>query len=264
MTRNAHGESVTLVFSPPVLSAWLSEAERDGSVALLEVLGERKTDECLRVNLVIAFQSIPLRVRRLMGQADFHIGCSSAEVELRVYKGEVRDYSKPQSLSVNYRHKTVLTTERGVVIEPKLSTKKQPGGEASLALGALSWKDNRAREIEAVFSSEERVIQPAWTRDAVKWRIDPPEGSSVVRDFMFGNVFLFGECEWPNEKAHGRITIRPSDISFFGRDRKQLRRRDCGILSLYQIWRRYRHIFRDRGIVRTEFHQRALAVHDKA
>ena len=215
---------------------WLSPRRRERYIVLLDLEPDFLDEKLLRLDLNIVFNPIAVR-REMIVEEDYYIGSTGARIVLEVDNGVVRDYTPSQSLDVHY--KNITNHKRISKLELKPSIK-------SLSAGSITFEANVERIFEADFSGGERTLIPSFQHNVVIWYLEMPRGEKVVRDFLAGNVRLFGVCEF-SSRISGKIRVRPSDIRFFDSERRPLSKR-ASIMMRYVLHKRGFKIRGNKGI----------------
>ena len=231
-----------LLVEPPKILPWMSKEEQDGSILLLGLEADHEDKDCIRIDLDVVFNPIP--VRRKQGpvrQADFYVGCTGAEIGVEASAGSILKHTGPTTLSVGYSNSTSRNRSSGLTLDPILAMNS---GETKL--GAVTKEASQEVTFNATFSSEERVLQPVLLHDTIKWTINLPRGNKAVRDFLMGNLHLFAVCRWDHVPRTGRVTVRPSDVRFFDGNREPLGPRRS-LMMEFVLWLRRIQVFNKDG-----------------
>jgi len=197
------------------------------------------------MNLRVAFNAIPVRQETVLRSADFFIGCCSAEIQMTADQCTFQSYTAAVHLTVAYKASETHTRSSRVVVQPHVSV-KSPYGKVEAGVGEICFEAGRESTFETSFSSEERILAPLLVGSTIKWRFDPPNVLNAVRDFLFGNLYLFAVCNYHGDIC-GSISVRPSDITFFDPSRRPYGRKRS-ILMLCKLWIARRKVFCVRGI----------------
>ncbi len=209
----------SLQISPPVLANWLGADEQSRNVLLLELEVDELDNKSLRLDLNIVFNPIRLR-RGNLPRADWYIGSTGAEIYFDAVDGSVTEnYTKGRPLEVNYKPTETWKRKAALTLRPEIDT-KDTSASTKARLGDIALEANTERVFESSFSCEERLLSQIHMTNSVKWVIDLPKGSKVVRDFLLGNLYLCAECFWLNRPRSGRISVRPADVRFFDEERR--------------------------------------------
>lgn len=188
-----------------------------------------------RLDLNVIFNPLAI-TRGGITRADFYVGSTGAEVTLQFDDHDIKDYTKDMTISAEY----AISNRRRRASSLKLS----PGVKGSIAkesgevkLGEISLKRNEERNFEVRFASAERLLASVHIGSLVKWVLNLPRTEQVVRDFLFGNLYLFGICEFTESQIRGSVSVRPSDVLFFDNERRVLSKRKS-IVMLFELWKR--------------------------
>lgn len=203
------GTSRTVFVKPPLLMKWLSPRQRKEYIVLLDLEPDFLDEKVLRLDLDIAFNPISVR-REGVVEADYYIGSTGAEIFLEVNNGIVRDYTPSQTLEVHYKNTAKYNRLSRLELKP-----------SSNAAASITFEAGEERTFVSDFSGSEHTLKPICRKNDVRWLLAMPRVEKVVRDFIAGNLRLFGICEC-SSRISGKVYVRPSDIRFFDNKRKPL------------------------------------------
>jgi len=205
---------------PPVLSPWISDEDKERNIILFDLQFDSTDDKDLRIDLDIAFNSIPVR-RKNVVRKDFYVGCTGAEIQVSLTKGVmIKEYTKASTLNVNYSNESVYNRNTDLKLQPHIS--KSNNGTADFGLGSIQHSKSKKVTFSASFSCEERILAPVKIDNTIKWQIHMPKGEMVIRDYLIGNLYLSVTGQFNNVIKAGKVKVRPSDIIFFGPKRSPL------------------------------------------
>jgi hypothetical protein len=207
--------------SPPVLMPWLNEDQVDNSLILLDFEPDEVSENGARLNLRVGFNAVSIYREGKLNEADYYIGCSSAEIVVRTITGMVGNYSPGVTLSTQYKGTSKATRTCTVTLQPGFKHKVDKN-ETELSLGSVSLAAGAESVFEYSFASEERVLAPLFAGRSIRWRLDSPLNPSIIRDFIFGNLYLFADCSWPKGPRRGQVAVRTHQVSVFGPNRRML------------------------------------------
>lgn len=227
---------VKLTVDPPTLVRWLSESGRRQRLLMLDVDVDVASANSVRIDFDLVFSPKSIRRGTVVDQADYYVGSTGAELHVQPRKGEVCDYTAGRSVDVNYSNSTDIARRSAATIGPE-ATVSVGGGDTKLGIGNVSYAAGSKRAMSASFQAEERVLQTEFANPHVKWVLVLPRGERAVRDFLQGNLSLYAECRYLDRGIEGQIEVRPSNIRFFGPDRRPLGRM-ASLRMRYALWNR--------------------------
>jgi hypothetical protein len=211
-----------LTLSPLLLSERLGRESRERNMIWLDFDADVAEGSAVRIDLNVAF--VPCRIRKgVATRVDYYVGCTGAVITLDLPRAKVGDHTPSSSLDVEYSTTIERKRRTALSLSPKLSTE---GGDIqqSLEVGSVDRKADSTRTQSFKFASKERELVATVSSVGVMWNIDLPHGEKAVRDFLEGNLYLYANCDWNHAPRAGTVSVRPSDVRFFGPDRKPLSR----------------------------------------
>jgi len=232
--------------SPPELMTWITADQRDRSIALIDFEPDVLGSGDVRIDMRVAFKCVAIRCKEGLRLADFYIGCQSAAIKVEVDEGILSDHTQGTCLSVDYKDSIKRTRNSKVVVAPTLKA-KAAGAEIEATCGSVELEAGRESAFERSFKYEDRVLAAVCLGSAVEWRLDSP-AEPAFRSFLFCNLHLFVRGNFNGKGAAGRISVRPSDLTFFDPHRKPLEQSKSRLL-LFKLWRKRRKVFRPQGVV---------------
>jgi hypothetical protein len=222
----------TLYFYPPKLVRWLDEDSRNTSVLMLDIEPDFVDDNKIHLDLNIIFRSIPVTIGGLQSR-DYYVGSTGARVTFKAIGGEVKKYTGPMTLTVDYEKTFTRARQSGVKVSPAVESSQG----LKVNIGDITFQKDAERTFSFKFSSSERSLAPVCMRDSVEWEIALPKGEKAIRDYLFGNIYLFVDSEWSCEHKTGKIVARPSDILFFDSERRAIGGPKVGLTMRYHLWK---------------------------
>lgn len=232
--------------TPPELMPWLSSEDRDQSIVLFDFDPDVLETGELRFDLQVAFKCIAVHRQGWLDQADFYIASTSASVQIDFEAAQINACTPCMELTVNYTDTKKRTRVSHPAMEPSAEF-KSAALEFKVAAGAVSFESGRESIFQSSFAYAEGYLGAVNLGNSVIWRLDPPRRIPVVRDFLFGNLHLYAVCTDNPGASRGQMTVRPSDVRFFGPDRRPYPKAKSFWL-LYSLFKARRSIFRPRGI----------------
>lgn len=205
--------------NPPALTRWISPDDRDNAIVLMDLEPDVLATGELRLDLRVAFKYIAVRRKKLLSQADFYIGCTSASVQIDIEGEKINAFTPGKALTVNYKEVERRTRTSKAALEPS-GEFKSGAGETKLSIGGISLESGGEAVFESSFAYSERYLEAVNLGSGVIWRLDPPRRKPVVRDFLFCNLHVFVVCTDSSGRSRGRIHVRPSDLRVYGPDRR--------------------------------------------
>jgi len=231
-----------LYITPPALMPW-QRKDKLSNVLFLDLSPDFLDDETIRIDLNIVFRPIPVK-RGWLQIRDYYVGSTGARVTFEAVGGEVKNYTKATSFRVDYEN----TYKRSQLSAVKVSPKIEIGSDVSLDLGEISLDKDEERTYTAKFSGSERMLSDVDLGNAVEWEIAIPPGQ-VLRDYLIGNLYLYVESSWQQNKKEGRIELRPSDISFFDSQRRLVGSIKGAFAMLYKLYQKGIRVNRQNVVV---------------
>jgi len=221
----------TLFIDPPLLLRWLPR-EQQTNVLSLDLEADFLDDRTIRLDLNIVFRPRPIK-RGLFHFRDYYVGSTGARITFEAFLGKVVNYTQGTPLKVDYEHTYTHSRKTSVKIAPTIAADEEVKPE----LAEVTFDKNVERAFTSRFSGAEKILSDVNLGHAVEWEIRLPDGQ-VVRDYLFGNLYLFVESSWDKVAKEGRIEVRPSDLVFFGADRRMIANRTKALAMRYALWRK--------------------------
>jgi hypothetical protein len=234
----------TLYFFPPKLIHWLDDEFRKMSVLLLDIEPDFIDDNKIHLDLNIIFRSIPVKSGTLQCR-DYYVGSTGARIIFKAIGGEVKDYTGPMTLTVDHEQTFERSRRSGVNVAPAI----EGGKELKAKVGEITFQKDAKRTFTLKFSSSERSLAPVFMHDTVEWEIALPKGEKAIRDYLFGNLYLYVDSEWACERKEGQVEVRPSDILFFDSERRAIGGPKGSLVMLYKLWKQGIKIRRDSLVI---------------
>jgi hypothetical protein len=209
-------------FSPKQLGRWLSPADVQRRIVIVDTEVDEAPKGGLRIDLTVAFNAIPVRSGLLVRET-FYIGCSSARASVQAVGGTIVAHSGDHTINVTYNNELSYTRSSETVIEPKI-TRKDEQGELSASAGSVSFGASEQRKFVTAFSGIERLLAAVIAGPQVTWIVDQPRGDKAVRDYLLGMLHVWATINWPAGSASWRIEVQPDDIRFFDGDKRPIKK----------------------------------------
>jgi hypothetical protein len=226
------GRAIVLEISPPVLAPWLTNKQLEDSLVVIDMTPDGLADGVVRLHLEVAVHTYRYRFKGRAKAYDIEAGVTGIEVSVVLDGGQIVKSSEGTEIEVKYTGKTGVTRASEVTLTPFL--KEEAGtSKREIGLGSIKLSAGTERVYEFSFQATERVIAPVVTQRTVTWRIDMPRAEHAIRDFLFGNLYLYADARWSETSIAGTIGTRPTDVQLFGRDRRPI-----GALKQLVIWAR--------------------------
>jgi len=219
-----------LLIDPPSLLRWLPTEERN-DVLFLDLEPDFLDDRTIRLDLNIVFRPIPIRRGKLQTK-DYYVGSTGARITFETFLGKVTNYTCGTPLKVDYEHTNTHSRKTSVKIAPAIEV----GDKLIAKIGEVTFDKNVERVFTSRFSGAEKILSDVNLGHAVEWEIKLPDGQAV-RDYLYGNLYLFVESSWDAVTKEGRIEVRPSDLLFFDSDRRVIGDRVKALAMRYALWR---------------------------
>lgn len=229
------------IIDPPILTPWLSYEERDKNIVLLDMQADINKSQEIRFDLDIAFN--PISIRRgiiTINRKDFFIGCTGAEIFFGINDGKIIKFTEASILNVEYKNISEYT--RNTALNLNSETK-----------ASIKYEKSKKMFFIANFNSEERTLAPIHYGNSIRWDISLPKGEKTIRDFLIGNLYLQATCFCEKEKISGNIKVKPSDITFFGPDKRPLNRKKSIIMNYFLLKNNIK--INNRDGIETKFNQ---------
>ncbi len=232
----------------PNLSRWLTDGERDRNVILLDMAPDVPAPNRLRLDLNVIFSPIPVR-RGLIRRVDYWVAPTTVRVELLTKGGTVGDHTEAIPLKATYKNSYSRAQSQTIRMAPSTQI-RTPVGSPSISGPEVSYQSQAQHAFETSYSGNEFVLTPTNYGDRIRWELVLPRGEKVIRDFLAGNLYLHGECEWTSPPMEGHVEVVP-DIAFFSSERRALGQRQS-LLMQFVLWRQRIKILNRDGFT-TEF-----------
>jgi len=217
---------VSLSIDPPLLSRFLPPAVKASTISLLDFDADSVSDDTLRLDVNVTFKSITIRRRSRIPYADAYIGTRGAEITVTFEQNPtINEHTPGRVFEVNHEHTTTVKRASSFSFKPKVSVKKPNAFEFDIEPGGHSQDTGRETAYKTSFKCGERSLDVVNDGDLITWRLDLPN-HNVIRDFAYGNLHLYLECSWKYlangalPPKQGAITLHPTDVTFFDKDRK--------------------------------------------
>lgn len=209
--------------TPPILIPWLTEDEKEKNILLLNLQIDAIKEDLIRLDLDIVFNPLSFR-RGVVTRKDFYIGCSGAEIKIIFPNGNVTEYSKSKTLTVNYANSIDHQRASSTSLKPSLKFKDSASkSELNVSLGELVHKNSTVNNYSVSFQNEERELAVITMDNSIKWFLSLPRGEKAIRDFIVGNLHLYSIFSTNKEEDYGgKVIIKPNDITFYDNDRRPL------------------------------------------
>lgn len=219
-----------LFIDPPSLLRWLPKEDRD-NVLFLDLEADFLDDRTIRLDLNIVFRPIPIRRGKLQTK-DYYVGSTGARITFDAFLGRIKNYTCGAPLKVDYEHTNTHSQKTSVKIAPTNEVSDMLGAR----IGEVTFDKNVERVFTSRFSGAEKILSDVNLGHAVEWEIKLPDGQAL-RDYLYGNLYLFVESSWDAVAKKGRIEVRPSDLLFFDSDRKAIGDRRKALAMRFALWR---------------------------
>lgn len=217
--------------TPPSLLRWRPKG-KVSDVVFLDLSPDFLDDKTIRIDLNIVFRPIPVK-RGWLQRKDYYVGSTGARLIFETVGGRVTNYTRATSFKVDYENTYKRSQQSAVKITPKIDT----GVDSSVEFGEISINKDEERTYTAKFSGSERMLIDINLETGVEWEIAIPPGQ-VLREYLIGNLYLYVESMWVNHLKQGRITLRPSDISFFDSQRRLIPGVKTALAMLYKLYQK--------------------------
>jgi hypothetical protein len=211
--------SALLVNEPHLIAELLSDEQQDSNVLLMEVIGDLQNDRWT-IHLNVIFQSIevaPLELLQRKTRRYYHIGCTSALVELKTRNGVIQWHTPSVRIPVNYTTSMAVENGMKVSLQPAVESKGttfKPGG--------LSAKHTKTQTLSCALTSKESELVATLKKQSIRWQIDMNRGAKAYRDYLLGNYLLQAVVDWPINPKLGTLTLKPLSIAVFNEKKEQL------------------------------------------
>lgn len=202
---------------PPNIVPWLSKK----NVIFLHFDADVEDNGVVRLDLNIAFDPIVLTEKDSNGRYDYYIGNSGAEITVEIVDGQILESTPEAALDVSYTNSFSGKRKSELTISPDLKAKGK-FAELGMSIGSFTRAAGEERSFSTGFSNRERYLAAVRVGNTLKWTIKLPRGEHIIRDYLFGNLYLFAKCSWNVDLRSGVIKIRPSDVMVFDPKNKPL------------------------------------------
>jgi len=215
---------------PPKITPWLNEDEKEGLISLLDIqIDSCNEDDEYRFDFDIVFKSVPIR-KGIVGRSNFYVGSTGGEIYLHVENCKIKEYTGPTTLDVSYNINEILTRKTDLNLIP-FSQKNSQKVNAQL-------KYEKSKEVSwnASFRSEERTLVPAVMNNSLIWEIAQPNIKKVIRDYLFGNLYLFATCSLNSKNIEGKIKVT-TDVRFFNTKKEAVSTVKSALMLYVMTWK---------------------------
>jgi hypothetical protein len=220
-----------LFINPPSLLRWLPR-EQQRNVLSLDLEADFLDERTIRLDLNVVFRPRPIK-RGLLQVRDYYVGSTGARITFEAFLGKVTNYTRGTPMKVDYEHTYTHSRKTSVKIAPTI----EAGEELKAEIGEVTFDKNVERAFTSRFSGAEKILSDINLGHAVEWEIKLPDGQAM-KDYLFGNLYLFVESSWDAVTKEGRIEVRPSDLVFFGADRRMIANRTKAVAMRFALWRK--------------------------
>jgi len=220
MSGGVQAVSLTIEVDPPRLSRFLGELAKRHRILLVNLDVDETETETYALAFDLIFDPKPVQ-RRTVVTADYYVGSTGAELWVEPSTGKIQHFTQSRSFEVDYTSQSERQQRRAATFKPRLELSAGEAG-ASAEAGGFEIAAGSARSEAASFRSEERDLVAVFLDPELKWVLQLPRGERAVRDYLQGNLRLDAEIVPVDGRAGGTIRLRPSDIRFFGPDRRPL------------------------------------------
>jgi hypothetical protein len=165
----------------------------------------------LHVKIEAAFVPFPVRVGRVV-RAECYVACTAARFELRTDDGTFVSWLKGEPLSAKYSVAEDDEESRSIGVSTRHGAVK------------MRTATKTTRSTDAEFDGTEMtLVDTLISAGHLRWSLTLHRGAKAVRDFLEGNLILWGVCRRQSlKKLKVRGTASLSDLRFFGPDRRPL------------------------------------------
>lgn len=233
----------TLTVTPPALLQWLPQEDRSNGVVFLDLEPDFIDEKTLRIDLNIVFRSIPIRRGRIRTR-DFYVGSTGVRVVFEAFRGKVRQCTPAAILEVNHENSYKRFRSNAVKLSPHVEA-----GDSQVNLGEITFTKDTESTFVTRFTASERVLALASFGNGVEWELVLPKRQEL-RDYLFGNLYLFVESSWDAETKEGMIEVRPSDVLFFDSERRVISEFMNSVAMRWTLYKRGIKVKRDSIIVK--------------
>jgi hypothetical protein len=224
-----------LTITPPATIPWLSPEEKKQSIVLVDIEADFVKQTNFRLDLNVIFNPLAI-TRRGITQADFYVGSTGAEITLQFDGYTIKDYTKNMTILAEHANSSTRRRISSLKISPGVKT-SSGAVSSEVKLGDISLERDEEKKFEVRFSCAECFLTSACMGSLVKWGLNLPRGEKVFRDFLFGNLYLFGDCDFTSSEICGSVSVRPSDVLFFDNERRVMSKLKS-ISMLYVLYKR--------------------------
>jgi hypothetical protein len=226
----------------PNLSPWLSEDDRKRNVVLLDMCPDVPGTNRLRLDLNVIFSPIPVR-HGLTQRADYWVAPTTVRVELVTKAATIGDHTEAIPLKATYKNSFSRAQSQTIKLSPSMQI-PTPAGPISASASEFSYQSQKQYTFETSYSGSEFVLTPTSYGDRIRWELVIPRGQKIIRDFLAGNLYLYGECDWTSLPLDGHIEVVP-DVRFFSPERHPLGQMQSLAMQLILWSKRIRILNRD-------------------
>ncbi len=209
---------------PLLLTSKIGDHWRSNNIIWLDMQIDKIDNNSLKFYFDVAFNPLSQR-RGNMNRRDYYIGCTGAEIQVEFEDSTILDHTKASTINVDYKNSETLKRSCKLVFHPKSKT---------VDLGEISFDKSTEYTFESSFSCEERTLAPVSHKNGVKWEIAQPKKSSIVRDYLIGNLYLNVVVRSDDLNSNsGKIRVKTSDVLCFGPDKTCLTGRKLLLMQIY-------------------------------
>ena len=230
----------TLYIDPPTLLQWTPREDRD-EVIFLDIEPDFLDENTIRIELNVVFRPIAI-TRGMIQTRDYYVGSTGAHVIFEAFSGKVKNYTPAMTMPVNYENTYKRSRKASVKLAPKGEV-----GKAKVNAGEIAFAKDAECTFTTKFSGAERVLADVFLGKGVEWDFMLPPGQ-VLRDYVFGNLYLYVECSWDTKPKEGVIEVSASDILFFDSNRRVIADGVKAVAMRLALWRKKIKLKRD-GII---------------
>jgi len=231
----------TLFIDPPTLLKWLPLEGRN-EVIFLDLEPDFLDENTIRIELNVVFRPIAIRRGKIQTR-DYYVGSTGAHIIFETFSGKVKAYTPARTMPVNYTNTYKRRREASV----KLAAKGEVGA-AKVDAGEIAFAKGAERTFTTKFSGSERQLADVFLERGVEWDFILPPGQAL-RDYVFGNLYLYVESSWDKQPKEGVIEVRASDILFFDSERRVIGNGIKAVAMRWALWRKRINLKRDSIIV---------------
>lgn len=200
-----------------------------------EIQADLDADDSIRFDFNVIFDRVELLNLGMLSAKKWYIGATGGALQITIYNARLVDFSPP--ISIDYEHKVSRTVTKTVDfnITPEIALNYGPiNGSIGGAGSKRSAEDTVEKQYS--FKANEQTLAAIVTQNSAAWDVIAPVVESAIRNYLYGNLYLFANFKSKETPLSGEIKFSPSRILLFNEDGKACSSR-ISLASLFLIWK---------------------------